>query len=161
MLTRLGVPVLPVNPETKKPLITSWKDLQTSAATEEQVEEWLKNWPNAGLAMVTGELSGLCVLDVDVEKGGEPAGWTGLARTGFSMPSADNVVPVSKSPSAGFHFYYPHTPDIPQGTGIWGIPNLDGRADGGYIIVPPTPGYRWLRRYASWADVAAGRWAER
>ena len=160
-LASLGVSVLPVNIATKKPLLDTWKALQTTATRPEQVEDWFRQWPNAGLAVIAGILNGISVLDLDAEKGGNPPGWVGLAEFGFSMPSADNVVPVVKTPSPAFHCYYPHTPDIPQGTGIWGIPNLDGRSDGGYVIVPPTPGYRWLRRYASWADVAAGKWAER
>jgi len=160
-LASIGVSVMPVNTTTKKPRLDSWKALQTEAASPEQVEEWFRQWPNAGLAAVTGERNGFCVLDLDAEKGGNPPGWVGLAESGFAMPSADNLVPVVKSPSPAFHFYYPHTPDIPQGTAIWGIPNLDGRSDGGYVVVPPTPGYRWLRRYASRANVAAGRWAER
>jgi hypothetical protein len=160
-LASIGVSVMPVNISTKKPCLASWKTLQTEAASPEQVEEWYRQWPNAGLAVVTGELNGICVLDPDTEKGHSPPGWVGLAESGFDMPSARNVVPVVKTQSSGFHFYYPHTPDIPQGTGIWGIPNLDGRSDGGYVIVPPTPGYRWLRKYATRADAAFDEKAER
>ena len=96
------------------------------------------------------------MLDPDVAKGGGSAGWIGLAARGFAMPSAENVVPVVKTPSTAFHYSYPYTTEIPQGTGIWGIPNLDGRNDGGYVIAPPTPGYLWLMRYMTRADIVAG-----
>jgi hypothetical protein len=160
-LASIGVSVMPVNVATKKPRIDSWKALQTEAVSPQQVEEWFRRWPDSGLSVVTGCLNGICVLDADSGKSGKPPGWIGLAEIGFYMPSAHNVVPIAKTQHAGFHFHYPYTPDIPQGTGIWGIPNLDGRSDGGYIIVPPTPGYRWLRKYATRTDAAFDEWAER
>jgi putative DNA primase/helicase len=38
-----------------------------------QIRTWWDRWPNANVAIVTGKRSGLWVVDVDPEKGGDEA----------------------------------------------------------------------------------------
>ena len=63
-----GLSVLPVAPETKKPL-PKWKEFQTRLPTPEEVEAWWRRWPNAQLGFVTGAVSGRVVLDSDSPEG--------------------------------------------------------------------------------------------
>jgi len=153
-LAHLSVSVMPVNVVTKKPLLDTWKALQTTAANLKQVEEWFGRWPNAGLAIVTGELNGICVLDMDVGDKNEPSGWESLRGTDFLLPSASNPVPLVRTPSGGFHAYYPFDSLLPQGTRIWGLSHVDGRAEGGYVVAPPCAGYNWVSHYRTVMDGA-------
>jgi hypothetical protein len=43
------------------------------AASEREVAEWWRRWPNANVGVVTGHVSGVVVLDVDPRSGGDPA----------------------------------------------------------------------------------------
>ena len=52
----------------KKPYI-KWEKYQTQRADKKQIEAWWKRWPNANPAVVTGEISGINVLDVDTAEG--------------------------------------------------------------------------------------------
>ena len=58
-----GFSVIPVKPN-KKPFI-KWEKYQHKRATEKQIREWWKRWPDANPAIVTGEISGVDVGDVD------------------------------------------------------------------------------------------------
>jgi len=63
-----GLSVIPIAPDgSKRPLIKSWKEFQTRIATIAEVEAWFTQWPDAGLAVVSGEVSGnLEIGDYDV-----------------------------------------------------------------------------------------------
>ncbi len=148
-LASIGVSVMPVNISTKKPRLDSWKALQTEAASPERVKDWYRQWPNAGLAVVTGELNGICVLDLDVGDGDEPSGWESLQETDFVLPSSASPTPIVKTPSGGYHLYYPFSSDLPQGARIWELHHVDGRAEGGYVIAPPSTGYLWVPRFGA------------
>jgi len=69
----LGWSIIPMHLSQKKPAVT-WKDYQTTPASEEQVESWLEDGvPDGhggltkifGWAVLTGKISGLVVLDCD------------------------------------------------------------------------------------------------
>jgi len=151
-LAHLGVSVMPVNAVTKKPLLDTWKALQTRVASLKQVEEWFGQWPEAALGVITGALNGISVLDLDVGTDGEPPGWISLLATNFNLPTAKNPTPIVKTPSGGYHLYYPFNPDLPQGAGIWGLTHVDGRGEGGYVVAPPSPGYIWRPAFRSSSD---------
>lgn len=60
-----GFSVIPVRTGTKRPAVESWTQYQTVPADEEQIEEWWTKWPNANIAIVCGEVSGLIAADAD------------------------------------------------------------------------------------------------
>jgi hypothetical protein len=64
-----GWSVFPTTPQTKHPSVP-WKPYQAVAATEEQIRIWWAQCPEAGVAIITGEVSLLVVLDVDPAHGG-------------------------------------------------------------------------------------------
>jgi hypothetical protein len=51
-----GWSIIPINPETKRPLI-KWRDYQARQPTSDEVETWFETWPECKLAVVTGELA--------------------------------------------------------------------------------------------------------
>jgi hypothetical protein len=51
---RAGFSVIPIKPRDKKPLVT-WEPFQKEPASEETIKFWFEQWPDANLAIVTGE----------------------------------------------------------------------------------------------------------
>ena len=78
-----GWSVIPVEPHGKQPLV-AWRRFQSEIASIATVSAWFDRWPQANVAIVTGRLSGLVVLDVDARHDG-PASPARLA--GPSWPS--------------------------------------------------------------------------
>ena len=116
----------------KKPLI-NWIEYQKRLPTEDEVREWWRRWPSEGIALVTGKLSGVVV--VDVEKGGPTDGLT---------PTV-----ISKTGGGGFHYLY-RQPEAPIKNSVKSVAELtDVRGEGGLIVLPPSMHgsgnrYEWL-----------------
>ena len=104
----------------------------------ETIRRWWVRWPDANIGMPTGAASGFLVVDVDGERG--EARLAGFEREHGPLPDSVEV----KTPR-GRHVHL----EIPLGAGF--IPSiasggLDVRADGGYVILPPsctTGVYEW------------------
>jgi hypothetical protein len=127
-----GWSVIPVSPVTKKALV-KWQEYSERVAAVEEIEQWWRNFPNAGVGVVTGKVSNLIVLDVDTKKGAD-------ANHVYRTFPTDLVV---RTGSGGGHFYYqyPSSSDhIPNVVGKKdGHPTgYDLRADGGYVVAPPS-----------------------
>ena len=96
----------------------------------------LRTVPRGLLAIRTGTVSGLCVVDIDPRNGGQ------LDRDLMS-PTA-----TVATGGGGWQLYYRH-PGGPTLPALPGVPGVDIKADGGYVVAPPSihPGtrrpYRW------------------
>jgi hypothetical protein len=122
---RMGYAVIPCG-ENKRPYIDSWKPYQTERPTETRIKEWWDTWPAANVAIITGEVSGLTVIDVD--------GDTGIASirdNEIKLPATKHI----KTPR-GHHLYYQFNPQFHTGAGF--LPGLDVRSNGGYVVAPPS-----------------------
>lgn len=126
-----GWSVIPVRPQDKRARLP-WQDYQQRLAGEQEVKEWLQRWPDTNLAIVTGSVSSLVVLDIDPQHGGEES-LSRLEETHGRLPRTLETL----TGGGGRHLYFVH----PGGT----IPNraglargIDLRGDGGYIIAPPS-----------------------
>lgn len=124
----LGLSVIPIIPGKKNPLIP-WQTYQTERATKKQITEWWKQWPNANVGIVTGEVSDLFVVDIDTDEG-----QSNLLEYGFESI----VNPTVKTPRGGQHIYfkYPKGHDITIGAGV--IKGTDFRGNRGYVLAPPS-----------------------
>ena len=100
-----GWSIVPQMPGAKMPLV-KWKPFQERRPTENELRSWFESWPNAGLAVVLGQVSDLLVIDVD----GEEAHDALLARLG-QIPCAPMAVSGSGKPFR-YHLYFRH-PDVP------------------------------------------------
>lgn len=140
---RRGWAVVPSSPVSKKAMV-KWEPYQHELPSEAQIREWWRRYPNAGVAIVTGKASNLAVLDVDPRHGGDP-----------NAVYRQHLTPlVVRTGGGGAHFYFErpagvdYLPNIVGRTD--GKPNgKDLRADGGYVIAPPTlhpsgQRYEWL-----------------
>ncbi|MFP4077107.1 MAG: bifunctional DNA primase/polymerase [Halochromatium sp.] len=149
---RRGWSVIPIQPADKRPLIP-WRAYQERHATVAEVAGWLRRWPRCNLAIVTGAISGLVVLDVDPRHGGE-ASLKALNASQGPLPDTLSAA----SGGGGRHLYFAHPgPRIANRAGL--RPGLDLRADGGYIVAPPSlhasgQRYRWLGQIGQRAALA-------
>jgi len=133
---RRGFSVIPILPGEKRPYL-EWKQYQTRKATPEEVTSWTDNCPDIDIGIVTGGISSeTFVLDVD-----DPA----LADRLCSEAIFSDAL-IHKTPRGGMHFFFQaKTPGIRNMSlrpfGIEG----DIRANGGYVVAPPSVGYEVFR----------------
>ena len=138
---RRGWSVIPITSQGKRPLIP-WRDYQDRLATDAEVRAWFRRWPAANLAIVTGAVSGLVVLDVDTGHGGSVS-LRALEQANGALGPTPSVV----SGGGGRHYYFAH-PGTPVRNRAGLRPGIDLRGDGGYIVAPPSVhasgvAYRW------------------
>lgn len=113
------VSVIPVGPD-KRPLV-SWKEFQTRFATEAEVDDWFKQWPDAQIGIVTGAISNLTV--VDIEFGGDAS----------FLPQETKII---KTGGGGWHYYYKFCDGMMNKARIREL--VDIRGEGGYVVAPPS-----------------------
>ena len=137
----------------------AWKSYQQQRAPLHEIREWWSRWPDANVGLVTGMISGLCVVDVDHRNGGFES-LVELDHHGGRMPD-DN--PVVITGSGGLHHYFRLEAPLAKAAPFDGI---DVQADGALVVAPPSlhasgRRYRWARPITSpWAPVPYWlRWA--
>jgi hypothetical protein len=83
------------------------------------------------IAILTGEPSGIVVIDVDVPS---LPWWNELVRINGGLPETFTVM----TPSGGFHYYFKYTPQVNQLGNMNKIigQSIDYRTNGGIIIFP-------------------------
>lgn len=124
-----GFSIIPVGPD-KKPLI-NWKEYQSRIASPAEIEGWYEKYPAMNIAIATGKISGIVV--VDIENGGNREGYPSTV--------------TAKSGGNGIHFFYKHPGyEVPNGARIKELTDI--RGDGGYILVAPSVSdkgeYKWV-----------------
>jgi hypothetical protein len=134
-----GFSVIPIKPpekddkgedKNKKPFI-KWERFQNERPTEAQVREWFKKWPNARIAIVTGPISDIDVIDIDSKDGEDK-----LLEAVNNDPRVLNTA-MAESPRGGKHLYFKASG---QGNAVGFLEEVDYRGKGGYIIAPPSQG---------------------
>lgn len=115
----LGLCVMPLR--GKLPVLPSWKPYQ-----EKRPAEWLlKSWDNAphNIGIITGHISGLLVVDID---GPYPEDWPEMPKTWTARTAK------------GRHYYFALDPEAEYKNATRIAPNVDIRANGGYVVAPPS-----------------------
>ena len=99
-----GIPVFPCVPGGKQPLTPH--GFHDASADIEQVKAWWRHQPDANLALPTGAVSGVDVVDVDVHPNGTgfPA-FERARRAGL----VDGWAWLVRTPSGGVHAYFLRT----------------------------------------------------
>ncbi|MBX6425255.1 MAG: AAA family ATPase [Variibacter sp.] len=134
----LGWSVIPLRAGGKEPLI-KWEEYQGRRPSLDEIADWARRWPGCNVGIVTGEISGLVVLDLDTaeaiaeaERRGLPA--TASVRTG----------------RGGKHFYFEHPGVKVTSRSAWcAVKGLDTKGDGGYVVAagsrhPNGNPYEWI-----------------
>lgn len=132
---KLGLSIIPLEPKGKKPLI-KWEEFQKRKATEQEVIEWFKKWPNANVGVVTGIIGSVVIIDLD-----GPEGLQQAARLNISSS-------IQSITGNGKHLWFKNDPRIQNAVRIF--PGIDIRAEAGFVVAPPSihenrKRYRWLR----------------
>lgn len=144
---RLGWPVFPCHPETKRPLVKSdvagEGGLKLASTDEAQICKWWGKWPHAMIGVPTGAPIGAFAVDLDAgtdKKTGKVFTAAGLRAAlaealGAALPATWEAV----TPRGGEHIFYAPPAGRPMPgnrTGV--IPRVDIRGDGGYVVVAPS-----------------------
>jgi putative DNA primase/helicase len=134
-LARHGFHVLPVQPGKKTPAVKGEADGPRWGATNGTAElADLFSRPELNLGISCGP-SNLVVLDLDVKGDANGVAWLDekIARHG-ALPNTIEA----ETPSGGRHIYFA-APDFPVSNSAGKIaPGVDIRADGGYVVAPPS-----------------------
>jgi Bifunctional DNA primase/polymerase, N-terminal/Primase C terminal 1 (PriCT-1) len=119
-----GLSAIPCN--GKIPAIRGWKRYQSQRVTPAGLEKWIVSRAHCNIGIVTGQLSGLTVLDSDVPE----------ITAAELMQEFGQTPLIAQTPRGGFHLYYRHNGERNK-TGLDGR-KVDIRGEGGLIIAPPS-----------------------
>jgi hypothetical protein len=122
----LGFSVVPVRRKEKFPHV-KWTDFQERRATEEELEAWWEQWPDANVGFITGAISNVVVIDADTP---ERVKWL---RENFIT----SVFQATGRDSGGLHgFYRPNGQPVKTIAGA--LPGIDIKGDGGFSVLAPS-----------------------
>lgn len=136
---KIGWCVLPA--KNKHP-VGDWKAYQQKLPTAEQLADWFSDVPeDAQIALITGKISGVSVLDIDCHKRGCPSKKGQICTCNPTSPEELRakfpVTLTSKTGSGGYHLFFKYEEKLRNSVGLL-HPQLDIRSDGGIIILPPS-----------------------
>jgi hypothetical protein len=121
----------------KHPVLPAWQHEDNQAHTADEAEHVFRE-NNFNVGIVTGEQSGVFVIDVDPDKGGTDS-WHRLCQ--------DNTYTTNtrshKTGSGGKHWFFrmPANQDISNSNKNIkdaGYPGIDVRGTGGFVVAPPS-----------------------
>jgi hypothetical protein len=141
---RHGWPVFPCQPAAKEP--ATRHGFLDATTDPDQIGWWWRRQPGANVAIATGQ-PGPDVLDVD-QHGQAGSGFAALNRL-KRADLAGGASAIVATPSGGMHLYFAGSD---QRSGKLPRHHLDFRAQGGYILAPPSQvggrPYRVIRHQA-------------
>jgi len=120
-----GFSIIPIEPKGKVPLI-SWTEFKKRQPTADEVNDWFSKWPDMNIGIVTGDLSGIAVIDIDSEEALVFAKSKGLPNG-----------PMAKS-GKGHHFYCRQKDGLRGFQNLDDLPSIDLRAEGNIIVASPS-----------------------
>ena len=134
-----GWKVFPLPPRSKRPNSTE-RTFKHATCDADQIKKWWAENPNYNVGVATGSVSGFFVIDIDAKSGG-PASWAKLLAENGPLPPGVISQTTGGAPVDGVrgqHFLFKMPPGMVLSctTGMW--PGIDRRADGGYIVAPPS-----------------------
>src|SRR5699024_4949524 len=132
-LASAGVPVFPCVPGEKRRLTRrGFRDATTDL---DQVSKWWDRWPSANLAIPTGPVSGIEVVDIDI-------GSTGSGFPAFQRARREGLMygwaALVRTPSGGLHVYFPADGSRDQFCRQSSKMQIDLSASGGYFLPQPS-----------------------
>lgn len=129
----LGLPVFPCESH-KRPIVQRWQEVASS--DPETIRRMFASDGAAMIGMPTGKASGLVVIDVDVKNGAAGDAW--LQENTDALPETR----THRTQSGGLHlvFLAPDGVEI-RNSASRVAPGVDVRGEGGYVILPGSPGY--------------------
>ena len=119
---------------------------QNSSTSDVMIRAWWKANPDANIGVACGKRSGIFVVDVDPEEGGDAA-LAALENEHGALP----VTPRARTGGGGLHVFFAHPRGGQLGNSAGRLgPGVDTRGEGGYVVVAPSvhpktgEPYKWL-----------------
>lgn len=135
-----GYSVIPIREDGSKKPYVKWEQYQKEKASPDTIKMWWTAHPGASIGIVTGEISGISVIDVDLHKMNDEE------VSDYMQKFQEVLTPTATSPRKGLHYYFKYCKDLPNKANIY--KHVDGRNDGNYIIAPPSKNgagkYSWI-----------------
>lgn len=131
-----GYSIIPLNPDSKKPKLESWKQYQTERPSREKVKKWFSEPANIGI--ITGQVSNLLVLDLDSQ---DAIKWAKSHEFSGVTPSVIT--------HRGYHLYFEYPEDVELDSASYEpYPKAEVFGNAHYVVAPPSrhPSgfqYRW------------------
>ena len=126
-----GRPVFPCRGDKTPACPHGHKDATTDP---DEIERLFAHRNARLIGLATGKASGVVVIDIDVKDGKDGRRW----------PWYDDLPPATRrvqTRSGGYHIYLRYPDEHIPCSASTLFPGVDVRGDGGYVIVPPSPGY--------------------
>jgi hypothetical protein len=120
--------LIPIKKNEKKPKGRGWKKYQYNKATIEDILEWYANDPEINLAIVTGKISQVVVIDID-----DPAILPELRKI---LPEIDHTTRVKTR--KGFHYYFSLNGIIPNPSYNLFDLGIELKSNGQYVLAEPS-----------------------
>ncbi len=95
-----------------------------------QIERYWRRWPDANIGLRTGAIA---VVDIDPRNGGDD----GLGELEHQAGKFPETVTVSTG-GGGLHFYFTSPGGVSSRTNLGGFAGVDLKAEGGYVVAPPS-----------------------
>jgi KaiC/GvpD/RAD55 family RecA-like ATPase len=142
---------------------TTLHGLKDATTDKKIIKAWWQKWPKANVAILTGKVSGIMVLDIDPRNGGD-ASVKKLERLG-NLP----ITPTAFTGGGGLHYILQHPGNgtrIGNKSKLGGFEGIDFKADGGYILAAPSKHisggkYSWKYPHIGTKIVPPPQWLQR
>ena len=123
--------------QCKRPVLYSWDEYKKRRPTKEEVTSWFTENPDANIAIITGDVSGIIVMDLDSADAEQ------YAKDKGGFDGTPRVVT-----GRGSQVYLKH-PEFPVRNSSNRDLKIDMRGDGGYVVAPPSMHgsgrqYKWM-----------------
>lgn len=132
----LGWSVIPIMHKSKIPAIKAWREYQKRLPTVDELNDWFQDGKSCNIALVTGSVSKVSVLDADGAAGKKSLADLKLTST------------VQASTGRGKHLFFADKEGKARNF-VRRFPGLDARGEGGYVLVYPSihengSQYKWI-----------------
>ncbi|MEO9030055.1 MAG: bifunctional DNA primase/polymerase [Ktedonobacteraceae bacterium] len=154
---RVGLPVFPLQPQGKAPLVK--QGVYAATTNEGQIVSWWRQFPQANIGMPTGQPTNRVVLDVDPRHGGLVSleqlqqdmqqRATALQRANVNLLATR----LQRTGGGGLHLVFGRRADLEMpvrnAVHFAGYRGLDLRGEGGYCVIAPSRHasgevYQWI-----------------
>jgi hypothetical protein len=126
----MGWSVIPVS---GKVATITWKEYQQCRPASNKLRQWFIEDGYTGIAIITGRISQLCVLDFDESK------LYDLFKIEHPYLTQTKTVKTSR----GYHLYFHVPPHLSLRSSK--TPGIDLQYEGRYVVAPPSEGYKTIR----------------
>jgi len=133
---RMGLNVIPA--AGKRPLIR-WRELEKKRLSLEETESLFERYRGANIALITGRISGVVVIDIDDRE-----------KHASLVEKLEKIETWKAKTRRGIHYFFATDREYPSRKKA----GLDFQAEGGIIILPysrhpddPSVVYRWLHDF--------------